>query len=520
MLTVISILFILLIAYSMGWKEVAYSFFDIHVGDVLKWWIFALCLVFSLGVGVPILLLMSSGFMELIGSDAFVLLSAMVCTILLLWMQKRHFSVVTAFWGATIGLLSVRHSLTSSHVLHVLISLVAAPLLSVLLALLLLQLFRRYLFNSRIHLIMKSWWVKCLLVVGCWFMGILLMYNYSLLIDTLLSAIIPESDRTWGFWIIAAIVCAISLVPVFLLTYQRRRYGNIGHSLSSIYSQTIVLAICNFLLPMMSVGLAPVLLPVNLMRESNTIAMEGSKGMLRFINVLTIGIITPLLAFIFALLFRWLTHDPLLMAAILIFIFSVALLVRLYYLQRDKQRKTRRLLFAELQRKDEVAQELNRSDVAAITSQFYSLSTEMNFKQKELVNLSLSIQQQHDYLHQVEQRLLQIIKEQDTTQLRDDLSALYNELHEHLLMPRESERLYGQVEEMQQDFISRLQMRCPELTTRERRLAILLRLGLSSKEIASMMNLETKSVEINRYRLRKKMNLHRSENIVHYLQMI
>ena len=63
-------------------------------------------------------------------------------------------------------------------------------------------------------------------------------------------------------------------------------------------------------------------------------------------------------------------------------------------------------------------------------------------------------------------------------------------------------------------------MRCPNLSERERRLAILLRLGFSSKEIASIVNLETKSIEINRYRLRKKLQLDRGENLVSYLQML
>jgi hypothetical protein len=35
-----------------------------------------------------------------------------------------------------------------------------------------------------------------------------------------------------------------------------------------------------------------------------------------------------------------------------------------------------------------------------------------------------------------------------------------------------------------------------------------------------MVNLETKSVEINRYRLRKKLRLDRSENLVNYLKLL
>ena len=73
---------------------------------------------------------------------------------------------------------------------------------------------------------------------------------------------------------------------------------------------------------------------------------------------------------------------------------------------------------------------------------------------------------------------------------------------------------------MHKNFVSRLMMRCPTLTEREKRLAILLRLGFSSKEISSLMNIEIKSVETNRYRLRKKLRLDRNENIGTFLQLL
>jgi DNA-binding CsgD family transcriptional regulator len=45
------------------------------------------------------------------------------------------------------------------------------------------------------------------------------------------------------------------------------------------------------------------------------------------------------------------------------------------------------------------------------------------------------------------------------------------------------------------------------MTENEKRLAALLRLNLSSKEIASILNISPKSVEMNRYRLRKKLGV-------------
>ena len=68
------------------------------------------------------------------------------------------------------------------------------------------------------------------------------------------------------------------------------------------------------------------------------------------------------------------------------------------------------------------------------------------------------------------------------------------------------------------NFLSRLGKRFPSLTTADKRLCAYLKMGLSSKEIAPLMNLTYRSVEMTRYRLRKKLALPREENLVKFLQ--
>jgi DNA-binding CsgD family transcriptional regulator len=58
------------------------------------------------------------------------------------------------------------------------------------------------------------------------------------------------------------------------------------------------------------------------------------------------------------------------------------------------------------------------------------------------------------------------------------------------------------------------------LTNGEVRLASLLKIGLTNGEIASIMNITTKSLEKNRSRLRKKLGLSSSDNMEKYIQSI
>lgn len=67
------------------------------------------------------------------------------------------------------------------------------------------------------------------------------------------------------------------------------------------------------------------------------------------------------------------------------------------------------------------------------------------------------------------------------------------------------------------DFLKKMKSKHPSLTPNDLRLCAYLRLNLSSKEIAPLFNISTKSVEVKRYRLRKKMDLPREIGLTDYI---
>ncbi len=68
------------------------------------------------------------------------------------------------------------------------------------------------------------------------------------------------------------------------------------------------------------------------------------------------------------------------------------------------------------------------------------------------------------------------------------------------------------------EYLTRLSDSYPELTLGDKKLCAYLKMGLSSKEIAPLMNLTFRSVEMTRYRLRKKLRLSRDRNLIDFLQ--
>lgn len=67
------------------------------------------------------------------------------------------------------------------------------------------------------------------------------------------------------------------------------------------------------------------------------------------------------------------------------------------------------------------------------------------------------------------------------------------------------------------DFLKKIKSEHPALTSNDLRLCAYLRLNLSSKEIAPLLNISSRSVEVKRYRLRKKMGLAHESSLTDYI---
>jgi DNA-binding CsgD family transcriptional regulator len=84
----------------------------------------------------------------------------------------------------------------------------------------------------------------------------------------------------------------------------------------------------------------------------------------------------------------------------------------------------------------------------------------------------------------------------------------------------EWETFEANLNQIHNEFIINLSKKFPILTPKDIKLCIYLKMNLSSKEIAPMMNISFRGVELHRYRLRKKLNLVQEENLSKFLLMI
>jgi ATP/maltotriose-dependent transcriptional regulator MalT len=146
------------------------------------------------------------------------------------------------------------------------------------------------------------------------------------------------------------------------------------------------------------------------------------------------------------------------------------------------------------------------------------LSKELKFRQSEMVTMAMSIIRKNEFLNDLKEEIIKIKANTMDQEIRLRLNNLSLMITQDLSIDRDREKFQMHINEQNSNFIHKLSESFPSITDNEKRLASLLRLNLSSKEIASILNISPKSVEMNRYRLRKKLKVDPKINLNDFIR--
>jgi phosphate/sulfate permease len=146
------------------------------------------------------------------------------------------------------------------------------------------------------------------------------------------------------------------------------------------------------------------------------------------------------------------------------------------------------------------------------------LGKELKFRQSEMVTMAMSIIHKNEFLNELKEEIIKIKANIKDQEIRLGLNKLSLMITQDLSIDRDREKFQMHINEQNSNFIHKLSESFPSITDNEKRLASLLRLNLSSKEIASILNISPKSVEMNRYRLRKKLKVDPKINLNDFIR--
>jgi len=219
--------------------------------------------------------------------------------------------------------------------------------------------------------------------------------------------------------------------------------------------------------------------------------------------------------FSFVILPPWYTSKPALAAYVLLLTLSITA----GYKRQQQKFKTQQETFEAEQKKILYIHELerNKTETELMTLRNENLETEIQYKNSELASSAMHLVKKGELISKIKTELSQLAKRVDNTQAQTELKKMIKTLSEDEQIDQEWDHFAKHFDKVHSDFVVVLKNKHPEISPSELKLCAYLRMNLSSKEIAQLLNISVRGVEISRYRLRKKLNLASGENLFDYL---
>ncbi|WP_300910716.1 transcriptional regulator [uncultured Bacteroides sp.] len=205
--------------------------------------------------------------------------------------------------------------------------------------------------------------------------------------------------------------------------------------------------------------------------------------------------------------------------------YSMLVLLMFFYMYYRIQESRKKLLMQkelELYRQEQkFREESELKDKKIDILKEENLQAELRHKSEELVRTTLNIVRKNEILLDIKKEVVGIshaINEENLIALRRKTLRLLGQIDTNIGHDNDLQAFQNTFDSVHHDFFKRLEKEFPELNNKEKLLCAYIQMNLISKEIAPLLNISLRGVEISRYRLRKKLNLEEGENLAEFLQ--
>ncbi|RZK55322.1 MAG: transcriptional regulator, partial [Pedobacter sp.] len=161
--------------------------------------------------------------------------------------------------------------------------------------------------------------------------------------------------------------------------------------------------------------------------------------------------------------------------------------------------------------------EIERNEQQITKLQKKQLEADVEFKNKELATTTMHLVQRGKLLSKIGDELLPLVQQTTSKDTANDLKKVIRLLNEAKKLDNDWEQFSIHFDHVHANFLSNLKEKYPNLSPSDLKLCAYLKLNLSSKEIAQLLNITSRAVEVSRYRLRKKLNLKPEVNLFDFL---
>jgi ligand-binding sensor domain-containing protein len=161
--------------------------------------------------------------------------------------------------------------------------------------------------------------------------------------------------------------------------------------------------------------------------------------------------------------------------------------------------------------------ELDRTEKEIVRLKNEKLEADVNYKNKELSTMTMHLVQRNKLLAKIKEVISLVIKSADIPDGSGSLRQLVRLIRDVEKGDHELDQLTMHFNNVNNEFFNKLKDRYPDLSPNDLKFCAYLRMNLSSKEMAQLMNVTIKAIEVGRYRLRKKLSLQPDMNLYEFL---
>ncbi|MFT7239284.1 MAG: DNA-binding CsgD family transcriptional regulator [Cyclobacteriaceae bacterium] len=161
----------------------------------------------------------------------------------------------------------------------------------------------------------------------------------------------------------------------------------------------------------------------------------------------------------------------------------------------------------ELNQKQEEVQELKEAKI----------ESELRHVNNLLAASTMNLVVKNDFLETVKEELKQVKENGKILETKQALEQIVKEIDTKLRLKEDWKQFEYHFDKVHGDFLNRIQSKFKDLSPSEQKLCAFLRLNLNTKEIANLMGISSRGVEVARYRLRKKLYLNTLQNLSKFI---
>ena len=175
----------------------------------------------------------------------------------------------------------------------------------------------------------------------------------------------------------------------------------------------------------------------------------------------------------------------------------------------------------EMQKMEQVYEaEKEKREKQIIQLEKEKLEHDLQHKSQEMANLMINFTRKNEMLNEIKAEIMKVaatLKGENARETKRQLITLNGKIDSNIQSDEVLKRIEEQFDLLHNNFMKRLHERHPDLSNNERMMCAYLKMNLSTKEIAPLLNISVRGVETMRYRLRKKLGLEREDSLTDYL---